>query len=84
MQKPKILYRYDPYQRIEKHKLGVDCAPQIVKRELNGTLWRCRCRNDYYGYGTLKEAKQEEIGNTVKEIGKLTAWLAKLRKDINP
>jgi hypothetical protein len=68
-----------------KHMMTDECAPQIVEEKRWGTLWRCRHdpHHDFYGYGQRKEAKDEEIVQTKKNICDLQNWLTKLTKEPN-
>ena len=79
--KIKILYRYSN-KTLDKVKLKTGDVIQVVERYPFGTLYRCTREFifDHYGYAKQKEAKAEEIQNTVERISEEISHWEKLTK----
>lgn len=84
MKMPKVIFFYEN-RKLIRHKVGKGCSTEIV--DINDAEQRYRCRDrfcaggdrhDYYGYGSIKEAKAEEIRQTKQEMLRLETWLFKL------
>lgn len=88
--RPKTLYWFE-HHAIEKHRLTDQCMVEVVSDNPDGVRYRCRAMgvlpggynghvpaHDVYGWGTLKEAKADEIHETKRRINSEIAWLNKL------
>lgn len=80
MKKPKTLYYYQDYA-LGRHKVTSECVPQQMTNFPDGSAyWRCRSGNhDFYGYDTIRGAKNFEIAETRLRLNKDQWWLKKLQ-----
>ena len=79
--KPNILYSFDSHMKLENHRVGSECIPEMVRHDPSGTRWRCMGPvHDFYGYDTLDAAKALEIQDMKSIISERQAWLKKLEK----
>ena len=87
--KPKTLYWYENHT-LMKHRLTSECMPYVITRDADSVRWRCRAdrasqgycnptSHDHYGYASLKEAKANEIQETMSRIACEKVWLEKLK-----
>ena len=80
--KPKMLYEYNTQHELEKHKVMASCTVSCtynVNDPVSYCRWRCQSGDhDFYGWSSLKEARNDEIQKTSSHIAELQAHLSSL------